>query len=391
MKALCTSENLKKGVLSAEKIIGKSLTLPILSNILLEVEKGGIRISATNLEIGLVAKIRAKVEKEGKVAIPGRIAGGILSQLSDGGKINLEENNNTLKFIYNGNSAAIKGMDAKDFPIIPKPQSAPLFEISADDFQKKVGSILVSAATSDTRQELTGVYMEFSENKIIFATTDSFRLAEAVLKLKKEDIAEDYKHYLAKNKSVIIPARTISEVIRAISMEDGKIKVYLEENQIFFESPDILVVSRLIDGKYPEYKQVIPKEFMTKVILKKEDLLKATRLAGVFSDSKSREVKLKISDGKGASAEEYHPGKMTVFAESVEAGEGSWSVDCAVSGQGGVEVAFNNRYLVDGLNSLGMEDVSLELNDSFGPVMFREIAGGKPKADYFHIVMPIRS
>ena len=157
MKVICTTENLKKGILMAEKIIGKNLTLPILSNILLEAEKGGLKISATNLEIGLIAKVRAKIEKEGKIAVPGRIIGGILSQLGDGNQITLEEKNSTLKMIYNGNSAAIKGMDAKDFPIIPKPESKFLFEMSAAELQKKAGNVIASAAASDTRQELTGV------------------------------------------------------------------------------------------------------------------------------------------------------------------------------------------------------------------------------------------
>jgi len=382
MKAIFTTENLKKGILIAEKIIGKNLTLPILSNILLEAEKGGLKVSATNLEIGLVAKIRAKIEKEGRVAIPGRIIGGILSQLDDGSQITLEEKNNTLKMNYNGNSAAIKGMDAKDFPIIPKPQSKALFEISATELQKKAGNVLASASISDTRQELTGVYFEFGETKITLAATDSFRLSEAIIKLDKAKTTEDYKIYIAKNSAVIVPARTLSEVIRAATVEDENVKIYLAENQIFFETADVIFVSRLIDGKYPEYKQVVPKEFSLNVIAKKEDLLKAARLAGIFSDSKSREVRIKIEGGKG---------KIAVFAQSVEAGEGSWSVDCVADGKTNIEVAFNNRYLLDGLNSLATEDISISLNDSFGPVMLREVAAGKPRADYFHIIMPIRS
>ncbi len=382
MKALCTTENLKRGILVAEKIIGKNLTLPILSNILLEAEKGGLKVSATNLEIGLVIKIRAKIEKEGKIAIPGRIMGGILAQLEDGSQITLEEKNSTLKMMYNGNSAAIKGMDAKDFPIIPKPESKFLFEISASEMQKKAGNVLASAATSDTRQELTGAHFEFRETKIMLAATDSFRLSEAVIELDKTKITEDYKKYLAKNSAVIVPARTLSEVIRAVSAEDESVKVYLAENQIFFETADVLFVSRLIDGKYPEYKQVVPKEFSLNLIAKKEDLLRAARLAGVFSDSKSREVRLKIDGGKG---------KIIVFAESVESGEGSWSVDCQADAKNELEVAFNNRFLLDGLSSISTEDIYIGANDAFGPVMLREVAVGKPQLDYFHIIMPIRS
>jgi DNA polymerase III subunit beta len=382
MKALCTTDNFKKGNLIAEKIIGKNLTLPILSNILLEAEKGGIKISATNLEIGLIAKVRAKIEKEGKIAVPGRIIAGILSQLDDGSQITVEEKNSTLKMIYNGNSAAIKGMDAKDFPIIPKPESKFLFEINAEEFQKKAGNIIVSVATSDTRQELTGVQVEFGEAKITLAATDSFRLSEAVIKLSKANMMDDYKTYITKNQSVIVPARTLLEVIRAVSADDENVKVYLAENQIFFETADALFVSRLIDGKYPEYKQVVPKEFSINIIAKKDELLKAARLAGVFSDSKSREVRLKIEGDKG---------KIAVFAESVEVGEGSWKVDCQIDAKSNLEVAFNNRFLLDGLNSIATEDIYIGANDSFGPVMLREVADTKSQLDYFHIIMPIRS
>jgi DNA polymerase III subunit beta len=382
MKAICTTENLKKGILTAEKIIGKNLTLPILSNILLEAEKGGLKISATNLEIGLVAKVRAKVEKEGKIAVPGRIVGGILSQLEDGNKITIEEKNGSLKMVYNGNSAVIKGMDAKDFPIIPKPQSKPLFELGAAEMQKKAGDVLSCAAVSDTRQELTGVFVEFSEDKITFAATDSFRLGEATIKLDKNKLTEDFKRYLSKNSAVIIPARTLLEVIRSLGPEEGNIGVYLAESQIFFETADTRFVSRLIDGKYPEYKQVIPKSFSMDIFLKKDDLLRAARLAGIFSDSKSREIRLKIEGSKG---------KMAVFAESVEAGEGSWSVDFQSKAQNDLEIAFNNRFLLDGLNSLATEEIYVGLNDSFGPVIFRESSGEKAKGDYFHIIMPIRS
>lgn len=382
MKVLCTMENLKKGILTAEKIIGKNLTLPILLNILLEAEKGGLKVSATNLEIGLISKIRAKIEKEGKIAVPGRLMGGILSQMGDGSKITLEEKNNSLKVVYNGNSAVVKGMDAKDFPIIPKPQSKALFETSAAEFQKKAGNILVAAAVSDTRQELTGVQVEFSENKITLAATDSFRLAEAQIKLEKNKITGDYKKYIAKNNTVIVPARTLSEVVRSIGPEDESVKFYLAQNQIFFESGETLFVSRLIDGKYPEYKQVVPKEFSSSLLVKKEDLLRAARLAAVFSDSKSREVRLKIEGGKD---------QLTVFAQSVETGEGYWVIDGRVSLKGASEIAFNIRYLLDGINSLATENIFIGFNDAFGPVILREVVDEKPQEGYFHIIMPIRS
>jgi DNA polymerase III subunit beta len=382
MKVLCTTDNLKKGILSAEKIIGKNLTLPILSNILLEVEKGILKISATNLEIGIICHVRAKIEKEGKIAIPGKIIGSFMSNIIDNEKINLETKEQIFYLTYQGNKATIKGFDAKDFPIIPKPQNNPILEIESVDFQKNALKVLPCAATTETRQELTGIFMGFEKNNLVLAATDSFRLAEATIKLEKEHSTIEYQKYIAKNDSIIIPAKTIQEVVRSITPESGKLKIYIGENQIFFEVDDILFVSRLIDGKYPEYKQVVPKDFAANIELKREDLVKAVRVSSIFSDSKSREVKIKIKEGEK---------KIQVEAQSVEAGENITEVESKAEIKGSSVIAFNNRYLIDGLNSASTERIYIGFNDSFGPVVFQEIENGKIMEDYFHIVMPIRN
>ena len=171
MKLQALSENFKKGILIAEKVIGKNLTLPILSNILLEAEKSKLKVSATNLEIGVVCFLRAKIEKEGKVAVPGRIIGSYLNNISEGAKMGVETKNQTLYLTSEGNRAAIKGVDAKDFPIIPKPQSEPLFEVESAVFQKNAAKVIGSAAVSETRQELTGVYFGFERDSFVLAAS----------------------------------------------------------------------------------------------------------------------------------------------------------------------------------------------------------------------------
>jgi DNA polymerase-3 subunit beta len=382
MKVLCITDNLKKGILTAEKIIGKNLTLPILSNILLEVERGRLKISATNLEIGIICNVRSKIEKEGKIAIPGKIIGSFMNNIADNEKINLETKEQTLYLTYQGNKATIKGLDASDFPIIPKPQGNPILEINSVDFQKSALKVLQCAAVAETRQELTGIFMGFEKNNLVIAATDSFRLAEAIVKLEKENLTIEYQKYITKNNSIIIPAKTIQEVVRSISPESGKLKIYIGENQIFFEVDGILFVSRLIDGKYPEYKQVIPKDFAANVEIKREDLVKAVRVSSIFSDSKSKEVKIKIKEGEK---------KIQVEAQSVEAGENTTDVEGQVKIKGSSVIAFNNRYLIDGLNSAATEKIYIGFNDSFGPVVFREIENGKIREDYLHLVMPIRN
>lgn len=383
MKIQSLAENFKRGVMVAEKIIGKNLTLPILANILIEAEKGRLKVLATNLEIGVVCLLRAKVEKEGKIAVPGRIISGYLNNISDDAKLSIEEKNQTLFLTSEGNRAAVKGVDAKDFPLIPKPQSRALFAAGSQDFQQSVLKVLTCAAFSETRQELTGVYFGFEKNKLIMAATDSFRLAETHVGLIGGDLGDDYGKYIAKNPSVIVPAKTLQEVARCITSESGKVKIFAGESQIFFEVDDIMFVSRLIDGKYPEYKQVIPKEFSSSLLVKKDDFLKAVRVASIFSDSKSREVKLKMRGGGN---------KVKIESQSVETGENTTDIAAEVKLKGESSIAFNSRYLADALGSLSSEDIYVGFNDSFGPVVFREVLEkGRLNENFLHIVMPIRS
>jgi DNA polymerase III subunit beta len=382
MKILSTTDNFKKGILTAEKIIGKNLTLPILSNILLEAEKGRLKISATNLEIGIMYLMRAKIEKEGKIAVPGKIIGSFISNIADNEKIAAEIKDQTLYLTYQGNRALIKGFNAKDFPIIPKPQTDPILEIESQKFQECVIKVLSSAAIAETRQELTGILMGFEENNLTLAATDSFRLAEVIMKIEKEKINASYQKYISKNSSIIIPAKTLQEVSRSIGPESGSLKIYIGENQIFFEVDEILFVSRLIDGKYPEYKQVIPKNFLASLRIKKEDLLRAVRVASIFSDSKSREIKLVVKEGEK---------KIKIEAQSMESGENMTEVECVATLKGSATIAFNNRYLIDGLSTLSSEEIYIGFNDSFGPVILREVIEGKIREDFLHIIMPIRS
>lgn len=384
MKILAIADNFKRGIIITEKIVGKNLTLPILSNILIEAEKGRLRASATNLEIGVVCNLRAKVEKEGKIAVPARILGSFLAGVPDEEKISIEMKDQTLNLSYKGSKTTIKGMDAKDFPLIPKPQSEALLEIGGELLKEGILKTAICVAPTETRQELTGIYVGFSKDKLTLAATDSFRLAEFVINLKKEDFGESYGKFIEKNNSVIVPARTLQEVARSITdTEAGKIKIYIGESQIFFEAGDILYVSRLIDGKYPEYKQVIPKQFVSSMSLGREDFLRAVKTASVFSDSKSREVRLKMKTGEK---------KIQISAQSVEAGENISEMPASINLKDSVEIAFNNRYLIDGLNSISGDIVYFGFNDSFGPVVLREIGKNeKIEEKYLHIIMPIRS
>ncbi len=384
MKLTCTQENFKKAIYNTERVIGKQATLPILENILLETERGMLRISATNLEIGVFLKIGAKIEKEGKITIPARLISNLVNNLPAGDNIQLETDNQTLKITSGSYKANIKGLSAQDFPIIPEAGSDFLFSFDAQTLKDVISKVLTCVSVDNTRPELGGVNLLLAEKKANLAATDSFRLLEAEVELKVEN-SENYKAFISKISSVIVPANTFAEVLRAISPETSEVKVVIEENQIFFQIDNVRIVSRLINGKYPEYKQIIPKDFSTKAFIDKEELLRAVKIASFFTNNKSGEVNLKLDAGKS---------EMDVFAQSEEKGENKTKIKASIDGQD-QEIVFNPRYFIDGINSISSLEVAFLGNSGGSPVVLRNIDKNGEKMEILgnltYVVMPIKN
>ena len=383
MKLSCTLENLKKAVFSTERVIGKQITLPILENILLETENGMLRISATNLEIGVFVKIGAKIEKEGKITIPAKLLGNFVNNLPDNGNISLEVDNQAVKIVSGNYKAKIKGMEAQDFPIIPETKGEFLFSLPADKIKEIIPKLLSSVSIDSTRPELSGVNMILKEKEVCLAATDSFRLTEGVIPIKLEN-EENYTIFSTKNPSVIIPANTFSEVWRTIDQNTKEIKVIIEESQIFFQADNTRIISRLINGKYPEYKQIIPQNFTTKAFINKEELLRAVRIASFFTESKVGEVTFSLKPGEQ---------KAEVKAQSQERGENS--ANFMLAGEGpDQEIVFNPRYIMDGINAISTPEVALLANSESTPVALRPVAEEdkqmKISEKFTYIIMPIK-
>ncbi len=386
MKLICTQENFKKALFNSEKITSKQNTLPVLNNILLEANKNFFKISATNLEIGIEIKIGAKVEKEGKIIIPARLLGNFSSNLSGNENMELETADQNLKIKNGRTKAIIKGFSAEEFPLIPQKSAEAILKINTEALKNIFSKILTSVAHNETRQELTGINVIFTEKRLFFAATDGFRLSEYVLKITENEINEEsYKAFLEKNKSVIIPAGTIVELNKIISnfSENSAVDIIIEEGQIFFEFAGIKMVSRLINGKYPEYKHIMPQSYKTTVIGDKKILQNALKMAGVFADSKANEVVFKID------AQEK---KILVDTKSVEAGENSTELSFKVQGES-QEVVFNLKYLLDGINTLATDNVALFANSEASPVALKEVDGktNQPVENFTYIVMPIKN
>ena len=378
MKLICTAENFKKAISNTERVAGKQISLPILENILIETGKGVMRVSATNLEIGVVLEVGAKIEKEGKITVPARLIGNYVSNLPLMETVSLEVVDSVLRISSGKYKAGIKGLDARDFPIIPEQEGETLFSLSAGSFKNSVPKILPCASTDNTRPELSGVNVIFSENEVSLAATDSFRLAEATLPIMKE---KNYELFISKVPSVIIPAVTLAEVLRIASDEEENIGIAIEESQIFFQAGPVKIVSRLINGKYPEYRHIIPREFSTEAVVLKDEIARSVKLASIFTSSKAGEVSLSLEAKR-----------IVVEARSVEVGENKTEIEAAIKG-GNEKIVFNPRYLLDGISSIGTSAIFFQMNSGSSPAVLRmtDKSGKAPAPEYTYVIMPIKN
>ncbi len=363
MKITVNQKNLKKALNLVEKVVSKNTSLPILNNILFKTENGRLKVSATNLEIGINYIIGAKIEEVGQIAVPARIVSDFISNIVDD-KVSLIAKNNILSINSERYKTQILGFDAKDFPIIPKIKSKPLATIPIKLLKNSFLTILDSIAVSETRPELAGVFIDFSNDKIVFAATDSFRLTEKSV---------DFKNI--QKQSFILPRNTIVELIRIANDLDGDLVFNISDNQASFSNEDFEMVSRVIDGNYPDYKKIIPEKFISKVLVKKDELDKAIRLAGLFSTNIS-DIKINCSE-KG----------IIVLAKNSDKGEIETLVEASLKNQP-FEVSLNFHYLLDGLKILDTEKVVIEFTGQGSPLVIRP---NDDKKDVIYLIMPLRS
>jgi len=370
MKVICTKENLRRGINNCERSVGKNPTLPILGNIMLETEKGLLKITSTNLELGVISYIRGKVEKDGKITVPARVLSGLINNIKED-QITLEEEGTNLKVTTENFKSKLRTTPAEDFPLIPKLDKGEQFKVKGSVLAEGIRRTAPALASLETKLELTGICLIIQNNKLLIAATDGYRLAEKEVKIKKG---------LETETKLIIPGRSMQEVERIFSEEGKDITITTEENQISFQSDDIYIVSRLIEGQYPDYQQIIPKDFKTRTMLNKEDLTDALKLAGIFSTIQTKDIKVKPGDNK-----------IEINATSGELGEHNASIKADVEGEK-EEVTFNYQFLQDGLNNIPEGEIIFSLNGSDGPSLITgwDSKNNKEVLDFRYIVMPIR-
>jgi len=382
MKLTCTQENFKKAIYSTERVVGKQITLPILENILLQTDHGMLKISATNLEIGVFLKIGAKIEKEGTITVPARLLSSFVNNLPAESAVSLEVIDQTLHIESGGSTAQIKGLLAQDFPIIPEMEGEFLFSLSAQEVREAIPRLSICVSLDSSRSELAGLNMVLQKKEVHIAATDSFRLAEAIITLKKEN-EQAYDIFTEKTASIIVPFNVFSEVFRVIGNDTQEINVGIEESQIFFQVDNVRIVSRLINGRYPEYQQIIPKEFSTKVFLEKDAALRAVKISGIFTNNKTGEVKFTV-DAKNNT--------VTVESKAEEVGENKTVLKAEVEGPS-QEAVFNPRYMADGIQAISTPRLVLLMNSGASAAVLRMVQGEKKEEvpTYTYIIMPIKN
>ena len=375
MRLIIPQEKLKQGLNIVERISLKSLTLPILNNILISTEKNFLNLSATDLEIGINWWVLSKIEKQGRITIPSRLFFNFISLLPNKNVI-LEVKNNNLLIECENYKTQIKGLSAEEFPIIPKITQEESININNSSFCYNLNQVADIAIPSTTRPEISGVYFLFQKNLITIAATDSFRLGEKKIFLKTESpLNKDY--------SLILPQKTVKEIVNIFSEKQSQLKIYFSPNQIMFQypmtetpHPQIEVVSRLIEGEYPNYQEIIPKKYTTQLILKREEFLNQIKTASLFS-GKINEVKIKIDVGGK---------KVNIFSQSPDLGQYQSSVEAKIKGEP-VNISFNHRFLLDGLLSIKSSEIIFELNNDSGPGVLKPVGD----ESYLYVVMPIKS
>lgn len=377
MKFTCTQENLKRALSIVERVTSKNTTLPILENILMETKGGLIQLSATNLEIGIITSFGAKIDIEGKVALPVKVFGDFISNLPEENQIVCKADQNRIELESGSYRATIRSFDPQDFPIIPQP-NAPHVSIrfSAQRLKKDLTKTMISISPNATRIEFSGVCMLFGQKEVYAVSTDSFRLSEVRIPC---EYSSGYSDML---ESIIVPHHTISELLRLLESGRENIVMNIEGGQVFFLlDNDVFLVSRLINGKFPDYKQIIPQKIETGITLLRDEFQRAVKLANIFSSEKAAEVSLDIQKGSG---------RVTFSSESSQSGSNVSHISCPVEGVD-QKILLNPRYILDALSTNAYLSVKIGVNGAASPVVFHWLnERGEQDDSYQYILMPIK-
>ncbi len=374
MKLVCTQRALAEGLAIVERAVPTKSPLPVLSNVLLATDDGRLKLVANNLEMAISTWVAADVADAGAVTLPAKLLADFVTSLVGGDmEMALKPGTKTMNLKCGRYEANINGIDAEDFPAVPTVGEGPRCQVAAKTLRMGINQVAFAAATDETRPVLSGVLVTIEGDELTMAAADGFRLAVRTIPL-----AESVEEKL----SLLVPGRTLIELARIIADTDDPVEIAAtpNRNQVMFQYPGLLVVSRLIEGQFPDYQRIIPQSYQTRVVLPVAELLQATKTAAVFSRENSNIVRLNVAP----SGEELVPGRVDVLASSAEMGDNAGQLDGSVDGEE-TQIAFNVRYLRDALEAVSTGEVALEITGPTSPGLLKPVAG----TGHLHVIMPM--
>ncbi|MCL4406345.1 MAG: DNA polymerase III subunit beta [Patescibacteria group bacterium] len=368
MKIIVLRNNLKNALDAVSRTIEDNLNLPILKNIFIRADQSKITIASTNLEAAITKIVPGKITEQGEVTVPFNLLNSLINNLQSE-RIDLEAKKNNLFLKTDNYEATIQGMNPSDFPIIPKitPESGS-FNIPAAVLKEGINKIINACQISDLRPEISGILFNFETNVFKLVATDSFRLAEKTIP------ETQFKSNSLKVKKTIIPLKTIQELVRVLDDEDD-VHIFIDDSQALFKTESLEIITRLIDGQFPDYGPIIPKILETEIVIDKQELVNAMKLAGSFT-ARSGEVIVKVGDDKKI---------VEVYSADSGLGENKYLISAKINGDP-VKASFNWKYLLDGLKNIYTDTVLFGLQGDSRPAIIK----APNDTSYFYILMPIK-
>jgi DNA polymerase-3 subunit beta len=370
VKLSVMQENLARGLQVVSRAVSSRNTLPVLANVLLRTEDAGLKLTATNLEIGITSWVAGKIDGEGSLTVPARLFNDLVAGLPSGERIDLESDGATTLRIKAGRyQTQLRGIEADEFPVIPSPGDRPTTRVSQKELKRALSQVVFAAATDEARPILTGVLTRLSGDRLTLAAADNYRIAVRTVPII--DAVEDT--------SLVVPARSYAELMRVLTDTDDPVDIMLasSKSQVLFHANDVDIVSRLIDGQFPNYQQVLPTSHSTRAVIERDELLKAVRLSALIASSAANVVRLRVGEEGSAAIN---------VAAAADVGEAQGDVEAELDGEP-VQIAFNARYLQEALANLDHDQLSLEFSGPLSPGVLKPTTD----EDYVHVIMPVRT
>ncbi len=376
MNVSVMQENLVRGLQTVSRAVSTRATLPVLANVLLKTESSGVKLTATNLEIGINCWVPGKVTEEGEITVPARLLTDLVASLPNQRiDLVLSPKDRTLKLTCGSNRSSIKGIEADEFPVVAAIGESPATSVDARVLREALAEVVFAAATDESRPILTGVLTKLSGDTMTLAAADNYRIAVRTVKLDRP---------VSPDVTIVVPGRSYAELMRIMPDAEQPIEITVTPNksQVLFHVDGIDLVSRLIEGQFPNYEPVIPTSHTSRAVLDREAFLSGTRRASIFARDSANIVKIELG-GEGGDGEVVG---VSITAHAADVGDNADTVEASVEGSP-TTIAFNARYLIDVLSNLGADEAALELSGPLAPGVIRGIG----KDDYVHVIMPVRT